>query len=613
MLPKELSDKYQVGERLGSGAMGVVVAAMDRNIERRVAIKTVQRPPAHDPEALEAHARFRREAQAAGRLSHPNIVGIYDYGENAECSWIVMELVEGGTLKERFDRHERFPITEIVRLMDQILGALAYSHARGVVHRDIKPANIMLSSDGTGGMMVKIADFGIARLENSSMTQVGTIMGTPSYMAPEQFRGETVDSRADLWAAGVVLYQLLTAEKPFEGSGYAAVMHKALNTEATPPSRISMTAPRAFDGVMARALAKRPADRFPPAADFAVAIRAAATEPADASGMLDSSSDATMVSPGNTGMGLPRAAAPVAATAPAGAAVTTTPPPPAKKPVPPLVLGGAAAAGLAALGLVAWFGLSPSPAPRPVSAPAPVITATPAPIPAPTPAPSPVPTPISAPPLPQFRSAAEALRGLPCSLLTVEASDSHLNVSGLMRRDVEPALRQIISSNRLPEAQTRLAVTSFDGPYCPVLDQLRALPQQLPRGQLLGTMPLQKGELLRFTLGMPVDRGGQLSVSYLMASGQAAHIVPGQAVPAGAERRFGDPGAGFAGWEVDEPFGTDLLVAVASEKPLFLQPRPRVENIDAWLAALGQALRQAEAQGNRVASLALVVPTRERR
>ncbi|MBR0678338.1 serine/threonine protein kinase, partial [Roseomonas alkaliterrae] len=271
MLPPELNQKYEVRGTLGAGAMGTVYDAVDRIIERRVAIKVVNRPSENDPEAVEAHARFRREAQAAGRLSHPNIVGVYDYGENATQAWIVMELVEGGSLKGRLDRHERFTIPEIVRIMSEVCAALQYSHQRGVVHRDIKPGNIMLTTDG----QVKIADFGIARLENSSMTQVGTLIGTPSYMAPEQFRGEPVDLRADIWAAGVMLYQLLTGEKPFEG-GFSAVMHKALHTEPPPPSQLSVTTPRGFDAVIARALAKRPEDRFASAAEFAEAIRNAA-------------------------------------------------------------------------------------------------------------------------------------------------------------------------------------------------------------------------------------------------------------------------------------------------------------------------------------------------
>ena len=172
MAEAEIAGRYTRRGTLGTGAGTVVYEAFDRLIERRVAVKVVTLPPIDDPETADAIARFRRGAKAAGGLSHPNIVAVFDYGEDAERAWIVMELVEGGSLKAVLDSGERLPIPVIVRLMGQVLDGLGYSHARGVVHRDIKPANIMLTPAGTA----KITDFGIARLENSSMTHVGTMM-----------------------------------------------------------------------------------------------------------------------------------------------------------------------------------------------------------------------------------------------------------------------------------------------------------------------------------------------------------------------------------------------------------------------------------------------------
>ncbi len=238
--------------------MGTVYEGWDPIIARRVAIKTVRLPDSADPETEEALARFRREAQAAGRLTHPNIVGVFDYGETNDLAYIVMEFVDGPPLKTLLDKQERFALADTIRVMEDLLAGLQFSHERGVVHRDIKPANVMLTSAG----QAKIADFGIARIESSSMTQAGTVLGTPAYMSPEQFMGQVVDARTDIYSSGVLLYQLLTGERPFEG-GMSAIMHKALNTEPPAPSQLSVTAPPAFDAVVRRAMAKRPEDRYP--------------------------------------------------------------------------------------------------------------------------------------------------------------------------------------------------------------------------------------------------------------------------------------------------------------------------------------------------------------
>ena len=260
----ELLGKYEIKRPLGRGAMGTVYEGWDPIIARRVAIKTVRcRTMPMIAETEEALARFRREAQAAGRLTHPNIVGVFDYGETDDLAYIVMEFVDGPPLKTLLDKQERFALADALRVMEDLLAGLQFSHERGVVHRDIKPANVMLTSGG----QAKIADFGIARIESSSMTQAGTLLGTPAYMSPEQFMGQVVDARTDIYSSGVLLYQLLTGERPFEG-GMSAIMHKALNTEPPAPSQLSVTAPPAFDAVVRRAMAKRPEDRYASAAAF---------------------------------------------------------------------------------------------------------------------------------------------------------------------------------------------------------------------------------------------------------------------------------------------------------------------------------------------------------
>jgi serine/threonine-protein kinase len=262
--------KYVVRGVLGRGAMGTVYAGWDALIEREVAIKTVRLPDPDDAEAQEELARFRRGAQAAGRLSHPNLVGVYDYGEADGVAYIVMELIEGQTLKDAVADGHRMPVADILRIMGELLSGLAYAHGRGVIHRDVKPANVILTREG----QAKLTDFGIARIESSSMTQAGTVLGTPAYMSPEQFTGQVVDARTDIYAAGVMFYQLLAGERPFEGSP-TAIMHKALTTRPPKPSDLSVTAPTALDAVVERAIARRPEDRYPTAAAFAEAITAA--------------------------------------------------------------------------------------------------------------------------------------------------------------------------------------------------------------------------------------------------------------------------------------------------------------------------------------------------
>jgi serine/threonine protein kinase len=261
--------KYEIRRPLGSGAMSVVYEGWDPIIDRRVAIKTVKLPNNDNPETEEAPARFRREAQAAGRLHHPNIVGVFDYGETEDLAYIVTEFVDGPSLKALLDKQVRFATADTLWIMLNLLAGLQYGHERGIVHRDIKPANVML----TGSGQAKIADFGIARIESSSMSQAGTVLGTPAYMAPEQFMGQEVDARTDIYSSGVLLYQLLTGERPFDGDT-SAIRQKVLNTYPPAPSQISVTPP-AFDAGVRRAMARWPQDRFPSAAAFADALLAA--------------------------------------------------------------------------------------------------------------------------------------------------------------------------------------------------------------------------------------------------------------------------------------------------------------------------------------------------
>ena len=270
--PKKLG-KYEIVGTLGKGAMGIVYDAFDPVIERRVAIKTISKDAMDVSEADELLGRFKREASAAGRLNHPGVVSIYDYGEEGNVAFIAMEYIKGKELKHYFDASERFEMKHFVRIMCEILDALDHAHRNRVYHRDIKPANIMITEEGR----VKVADFGVARIESSMMTQVGTRIGTPAYMSPEQHQALPVDGRSDVFSCGVILYQFLTGERPFTGGGYT-IVQQILKQDPIPPSEINFTLPRAFDVVVAKALAKKPDDRYKTAKDFIDALKRAAGE-----------------------------------------------------------------------------------------------------------------------------------------------------------------------------------------------------------------------------------------------------------------------------------------------------------------------------------------------
>ena len=264
--------RYEIRRELGRGAMGVVYEAYDPLIKRVVALKTIRADQLESGEAPVIVARFRREAEAAGRLHHPNIVAIFDFGEDAGTAFIAMEHVKGRDLKSRFDGGERIATADAIRLTAQILDALDYAHRHGVVHRDIKPANVFVLDDGT----VKVADFGIAHLDSSSLTQAGQVMGTPSSMSPEQILGLPVDGRTDVFSAGVILYQFVTGERPFGGAATTTTMQKVLKEDPLPPSTLNVLLPDAMDAIVRKALAKRPEDRYATAAEFAAALRALA-------------------------------------------------------------------------------------------------------------------------------------------------------------------------------------------------------------------------------------------------------------------------------------------------------------------------------------------------
>lgn len=249
--------------------MGVVYKGLDPLIQRTVAIKVIRTAAFADDELTEVMNRFRREAQAAGGLIHPNIVTVYEYGEENDSAFIAMEYIEGRSLQELLNNQTSFTLAEVADILSQLLTGLQHAHTSGIVHRDIKPDNLILSADGT----LKIMDFGIARLGSSSLTMAGSVMGTPSYMAPELFSGEEIDQRSDLFSAGIILYQLLTGCKPFSGSSLTAIMHQVVNIMPTKPSMLDNRLPAPLDRLIQTSLAKNQANRFQTGADFLATLK----------------------------------------------------------------------------------------------------------------------------------------------------------------------------------------------------------------------------------------------------------------------------------------------------------------------------------------------------
>jgi serine/threonine-protein kinase len=263
--------RYKLIESIGKGAMGMVYKGLDPAIDRLVALKTIRLDQIIDPdESTELRERLEREAKAAGKLSHPNIVTIYDVGEESSVQYIAMEYLEGSTLEELMVSGINWDYKTLSNVMIQVCDALDYAHEHGIVHRDVKPANIMIMN----ACKVKVMDFGIARLDTSaSMTQTGTALGTPNYISPEQLKGQPVDRRSDIFSVGVVFYELLTGEKPFKGETLSALIYSILHTNPPMPSEVDLDVPRIFDKIIAKALVKDPDLRFQTARDLAAILR----------------------------------------------------------------------------------------------------------------------------------------------------------------------------------------------------------------------------------------------------------------------------------------------------------------------------------------------------
>ncbi len=256
--------RYLIQEEIGKGGMGIVYRAYDPDIDRNLALKVLRPERTFEWEVTQ---RFLREAKAAGRLTHPNIVTIYDVGEDDGRAFIAMEFLEGTPLSKLI-KERKISFEEAVDYAIQIAGALDYAHKEGVVHRDIKPSNIIITDE----KRVKITDFGIARVQDVSLaeqTRTGQILGTPSYMAPEQVQGKKVDGRADLFSLGIILYEMISGKKPYEGDNIASLFHSILTQDPEPITRIVAHIPKELDKVLSRALEKDREKRYQTGKEFA--------------------------------------------------------------------------------------------------------------------------------------------------------------------------------------------------------------------------------------------------------------------------------------------------------------------------------------------------------
>jgi serine/threonine-protein kinase len=348
--------RYEIKKELGKGAMGIVYLGVDPKINRTVAIKTMRfEEGLGEKEMKDLKDRFFREAQAAGNLTHPHIVKIYDAGEEQDIAYIAMELLKGDDLKKWTAKDALLPVPKVLEYIAHAADALAYAHKNGIVHRDIKPANIMLLDDGT----IRVADFGIARITESSKTATGTVLGTPYYMSPEQIAGKKVDGRTDLFSLGVTLYELLTGEKPWKGGESIGTLLFQITSDQYPdPLQIRKDLPPAILAVIDKALKKNPDERYQTGTEMADAIRA-----------VMAGTPAAAQKP-------PQQAAPAPAPAPQ--------PAPKPAPAPAAAQPKPAPAPLAA-------------APKPAPAAQPAVAAAPKPAAQPQPAPAPKPAPLEKP------------------------------------------------------------------------------------------------------------------------------------------------------------------------------------------------------------------------
>lgn len=570
--------KYSIESILGEGAMGVVYKAYDHDLNQPVGIKTLRSQTlAGGTQLADLQTRFRHEAIAGRRLRHRNIVAIYEFGVDEGCCYIVMEYIEGTPLKDLLAQGRRFELSEAKQIIEQILDALDEAHRQGVIHRDIKPANIMLKE----GFQVLVTDFGIAKLESSELTRTGTLMGTPNYMSPEQWQGGQVDGRTDLFSTGVILYELLTGEKPFDGSSPQSIMQKVFTSTPMLPSEINVHLPRACDAIVKKALARRPEDRYQSAAEFKralLAIIGGSLAASEAEQTLYISDAPPTVAP-SRGSDLRQKS---------GRGI--------------VIGGGVALVAALAIGYTAYRMTDVSEPAVPTDEPPAVSEVTSV---LESSQDEPESQAVPAPPRPVLDPATldALLATFTCAQLSGDVDPEHkVSVRGHVRPQDRAVLQQRLAElEGVIEVDTS-KVKSLIWPYCELEPFLAKLRRNMnAHTQLDSTSSIREyveGDPLEFGLNAP-SYEAYLYVDYFQIDGNVVHVLPTQRkqhrrYPAGDRIKIGDRAKGETRFEVGAPFGTELITVVASKEPLFAEPRVLQESAHDYLTALHEAIARSD-------------------
>ncbi len=538
-LPEKIG-KYQIVSILGQGGMGIVYKAIDPDISQEVALKVIR------PELLKNDndgtflKRFRNEVLACRRLKHPNIVATYDYHEDGLTCFIVMEYVDGQPLSDFLDSKQIFDFEYIYKIIKQLLSVLSYAHGQGVVHRDIKPDNIMIKEDG----VIHVMDFGIARMDTSTLTVAGTVMGSPGYMSPEQCMGKQVDNRSDIFSAGVVLYQLIANERPFTGDNPMATMQKILNVDPVKVSLLNNNIPSSFDLVINKALAKVPKNRYQSAEEF----------------LSDIDDFYLHYLKPHTG---------------------------AKHNKNFLIVGGIVMACLAGAGYYYKDMLfDGSESKKPI-----IIDNT-----------KKVKQPV-APPIVElsvdFEKLNKQFAKFDCNTLKAVQNkpNEKIQISGTVQTTDYNKLLGVLEQE-LSGKDFVSSVEKIDKPFCEIANLLKdGVKQNQTTTAQLRVLPYShsktyiENELIMFEVMAPAEKA-YIYVDYFTSDGSVVHLYPSNK----AENKLVNGSANFIlgdkdiKWEVTEPFGTDLVTVISDSKPLFDPLRPNVEDTADYLNELKKIL-----------------------